>query len=626
MNIPSLSRFLPTFAIRASERRRPSRAFACAAFAAALNVACHGRPRAESEDGPPKLTASGHVAVVDLTRGAPETNAEGGIFPLPAQQTFVGLVRQLERLRTERDASGVFVRVGEARYGFGQVAEIGRLLRAVRDAGKPVTCHTHQIDNAASWLLQQGCSEIWLSPAGDVSTVGIAAQLSYLKGALDRLGIEADLLAMGRYKSGAEPLTREGPTEPSEQNLRETLQSLRVAWLEGVRTAREGNGDEVLQALEDGPWSPEEAQRRKLVDRVGFPDEALEEAKKKSKVEESLVAFGPGAASSRGIGVAEIIRILSGADRRSGGRPRIAVVPAEGSITMSAEGLMGGGITARSTVRTLARLRNDDSVKAVVLRMDSPGGSPLASDLIWRELMLMRKEKPVIASVGSMAASGGYYIVSAASKIVAERGSIVGSIGVFGGKIVLGDGLERVGITTYTFPARDEPGAAERAAYLSPLTPWDDLTREKVRQQMQSIYELFLARVAEGREMSVDAVRATAEGAIFTADVGKERNLVDELGGLSRAIELARELGKLDAAAPVVVEGAEDSLLEMLLVGEGAEAGEIEEAMTRFRERQARFWSGIAQWQRLKPFAAAVAPLVAGEYVVAALPYAIDIR
>lgn len=606
--------------------RSLSRVGVGALLAAGLALGCHGRPRAESDNGPPKLAAGGHVAVVDLSRGAPESTEEGGLFPLPAQQTFVGLVRALQRIEEEAEVGAVFVRIGEAGYNFAQAAEVGRLLGAVRDRGKSVVCHVHQIDNAKSWLVQRGCSEIWLSPAGDASTVGIAAQLTYLKGALDRLGVRADMLAMGRYKSGAEPLTREGPSEPSEQNLRETLASIRSSWLEAVRSAREGEREGLVRALEDGPWTPEAARKRGLVDRVGFPDEALEAAKKAAGVEASSVAFGPGSDGGAGVSLAEIVRVLSGADRRTGGRPRIAIVPAVGSITMSSEGLVSGGITARATVRTLSRLRKDPAVRAVVLRMDSPGGSPLASDLIWRELMLMRKEKPVVASVGNMAASGGYYIVSGASKIVAEPASIVGSIGVFGGKIVIDEALEKVGLNTVTFPASQEPGATARAAYLSPLTPWDEATREKVRDQMRSIYELFLARVAEGRGLEVDAVRATAEGAIFTAELGKQRGLVDELGGLARALEWARELASLGEDTPVVVEGPADSLLDLLLLGEGADAGEVEAALARFRERRARELAGPIAWDRLRPFAAAVAPLLAGEHVVAALPYVLEVR
>ncbi len=597
--------------------------------AALSAVACHGRPRTDSEDGTaPRLAGGAHLSIVDLSGGAPESTAEGGFFPLPARQTFVGLVRTIDRVAEDKDSAGVYVRMGEAKFSLAQAQEIGALLGKLRDKGKTVTCHTHDVENSTSWLLHRGCSKIWLTPAGDVGTVGIAAQMAYLKGAMDRLGIEADMLHMGRFKSGAEPLTREGPTDPSRENLTETLASLRREWLDGVRKARKENDDRVIAALEDGPWSPTDAKAHRLVDEIGFPDQALDAAKKAAKVEQVSVAFGQGAEERSGDTVAEIVRMLSGADERSGGRPHIAVVPAVGSITMTGEGPFGGGagITARATVKTLERLRKDKSVKAVVLRLDSPGGSPLASDLIWREMMLMRPEKPIIASVGGMAASGGYYIVCGATKIVAEPVSIVGSIGVFGGKIVFGPALEKVGINSFTFPASPAPGAAERSAHLSPLIAWDDATREKVRVQMSGIYELFLQRVAEGRKLPIDKVRATAEGAIFSAVTGKERGLVDELGGLERALEVARDLAHLDADTPVVVEGGSENLIEALLLGENADAGDVEAALMRFRAKQAKLAGEFPNFEALRPFSASLAPLLAGEAVVAALPYAFEVR
>src|SRR5262249_2583440 len=153
----------------------------------------------------------------------------------------------------------------------------------------------------------------------------------------------------------------------------------------------------------------------------------------------------------------------------------------------------------------------NDAVKAVVVRIDSPGGSPLASDLIWHELMNLRKKKPVLCSVGGMAASGGFYIASGTQKIYAEPSSIVGSIGVFGGKLVVSPGLKEIGVSSYTFPANHADGAAERAGYLSPLVPWNDETRSRVRALMQGIYDLFIARVAEGRTMPPEKVLANAE-------------------------------------------------------------------------------------------------------------------
>lgn len=593
-----------------------------------LTTGCQGRSR--GGDGERALSGEGHVAIVDLRGGAPEAAASGGFFPAPASQTYVGLIRTLDRIEKDASAAGVFVRFRGQSFPLAQAIEIGRGLHQLQNAKKKVICHTHQIDNATAALLLAGCSEIWLSPAGDVGTVGIAAQITYLKGAMDRLGIVADMLAMGRYKSGGEALTREGPSEASAQNLTETLRALREVWLTRAVEFRGDQGAKLRSILEDGPWDPEKAEDLGLVTRVGFEDEALDAAKSAAGTDKTDVAFGPGASGGPGANWAEIVRSLAGADERTGGRPRIAVVPLTGSITVSAGGPFGeSGITSDSAVKTLKRLREDESVKAVVVRLDSPGGSPLASDLIWRQMMLTRAKKPVIVSVGGMAASGGYYIACGGTKIVASEAAIVGSIGVFGGKLVFGGALEKFGVTSHAFPANPDPVAGARALHLSPLTQWDEPTRERVRASMQRIYDLFVERVAEGRKLPKEKVYATAEGAIFLSQTGKERGLVDEIGGIERALELARQTAELSEDTPVIVEGPAESLLDALLLGPEPEAGEIEAAFARFEARRlaaASIFPDAALVDQLRPFSAIVSPLLSGETVVAALPYSMSIR
>jgi protease-4 len=223
-----------------------------------------------------------------------------------------------------------------------------------------------------------------------------------------------------------------------------------------------------------------------------------------------------------------------------------------------------------------------------------------------------------------MAASGGYYIVCAADRIVAERTSIVGSIGVFGGKFIVGDALEGLGVTSFTFPASDEPGAAARAAYMSPLTPWDDATRARVRVHMQHIYDLFLKRVAKGRKLPLDHVKKHAEGAIFTARQGKERKLVDEFGGLAKALDIARKRANLDPDTPVVVEGLKESLIESLFVSEEPSAGEVEAALARAQAQQ-RAWQDLLPGE-MHAFMGSLLPLAQGEHTLAALPFVFIVR
>jgi protease-4 len=243
-------------------------------------------------------------------------------------------------------------------------------------------------------------------------------------------------------------------------------------------------------------------------------------------------------------------------------------------------------------------------------------------------MMLLRAEKPVIVSIAGMSASGGYYIASGATKIVSSSTAIVGSIGVFGGKIVLGGALSKLGVTSFPVAASPADGAAARATHMSPMNPWDDATRERVRGTMRGIYDLFVQRVAEGRDMKAEDVYATAEGEIFLATTGQKRGLIDELGGIETALAVARKEGNLPDDIAVVVEGDSESILETLLLGPEPDAQEVEEALARFEARRVQ---AAADWalgdaRSLEPFRAAVSPLFAGESVVAALPYSIEIR
>jgi protease-4 len=544
------------------------------------------------------------------------------LFPTPATRTFVGLIRSLERLRDDQDAKGVLVRFGDSSLGYSRTDEVGRLLAEIRAKGKPVVCHANGFDNSSTWLALSGCDRIWLSPAGEVSSVGLAGQVVFIKGALEKLKVNADFLHMGKYKSAVETFTRDSPSDEARQALTETLQSLRKTWLDGVEAGRKN--PKLRADVEHGPWSAREAKARGLVDEIGFESDALEDAKKRAGAERVTAGFGSSTSGKDSPDLGDLIRILAGGDERAAGRPHVAVVVAEGEISMTAGGLFsGGGITAKSFTKLFRRLAKDESVKAVVIRMDSPGGSALASDILWHELRELKAKKPVVVSVGDMAASGGYYIACAANKVLSEKTSIVGSIGVFGGKITLEATLAEYGVTSATIPASPEPGAAARAAYLSVLTPWDESTRERVKKQMEEIYNLFLERVAEGRGMPVPKVHEIAQGRIWSGAQGLERGLVDEIGGLSRAIKIARDLAKLDDRAPVVVEGQAASVLEALLGGDSADADSLARAalVAELKKTQeARIP------ESLRPFLASVGPLVGRETTVAALPFALSVR
>jgi protease-4 len=582
---------------------------------------CHGRPRSSGSGTGTGSGLTKSVAEFDLSGGVPESIG-GGLFQPPASRTYVALARAVERIAVDPDVSGAFIKLGGASLDWAQTEELGGLFDKLKKKGKPVVCHAHSLSNSSAAFALRACSRTWLSPAGDAETVGIAAQIMYMRGLFDKLKVGVDFLHVGKFKSGVEPFTREGPSEPARESLTETLRAIRDGWLEQATQA--GKPESVRIALEQGPWSPEDAKKQGLIDAVGYESEALVEVKKLARAEQVNGAYGGSGKGSKGLDITQIVRVIAGSDDSATSQPHIAVLPAEGSIAMESGGaLESGGITARAIGKTLRRLKNDDTIKAVVLRIDSPGGSALASDLIWHELRELQKKKPLVVSVGGMAASGGYYMACAGDRIFAEPTSIVGSIGVFGGKIVFSGALEEFGVHTETFPASPEPGAGARAASQSPFSTWDDPTREKVRVGMQSVYDLFISRVAAGRKLSVDKVEEVAQGRIWSGKQGLDRGLVDQLGGVTDAIAHARKLAKLAEDAPVTVEGGQDSLLEMLLVGQDANEEQVKQAIAAY---QARSLVIRELPPAVRRYASALGPLASGERVVAALPFGISLE
>jgi protease-4 len=596
-------------------------------------LGCHGRPRTWSPAAADTVAApsseastsgrNGDIVEIDLTRGAPEAPG-GGLFGTGSRQTYLRLVTLMKQVSNEPATSAVFVRFGSAHFGWGRAKELADLFARVRQAKKHVVCHADGWSNASIWIAARGCERIWVSPAGGVETIGIAAELVYAHRLLtEKLGIDVDFLQIGKYKGAEEPLTRDGPSPEARASLEGVLGAIREQWLQGMSEAR---GEAVREAVEDGPYSAEEAKRRGLVDAVGYLDEARDDAKKISGRQSFDVRFGVAAHAADRPDISDLVRAIAGGGGAEGrgGSPHVALVRAIGAISMdSGSGPFGGrsGISERGLGRTIRTLTEDNSVKAVVLRIDSPGGSALASDLLWRALMLLRAKKPLIVSIGDMAASGGYYLACTANRIFAEPTSIVGSIGVVGGKLAFGPALEQVGVHVEVVGA---PGskAAQRASYESALVPWDAETRERVRAEMTAVYDLFLRRVAEGRGTTVDMVAGAAEGRIFAGSAAKELNLVDEWGGIEQAIDEAKKLAKLDANAPVRVSGDSGGIF-----GWFDDDGASDDALA---PRLLGRWIGWPRSLRaakgtpetgVESFVASVAPLASGESTLAALPF-----
>lgn len=596
------------------------RAATGAALISLLTVAtpgCEGRtPFGSKANGEP--TTGPALVELNLTRGLSERGA-GGLFGSVPGTGYSDLLKRIETL-DEDETKGIFVRLGTGNMGFSIASELGARLKRLRDdRGIEVFCHADDLGNATMLFAATGCSEIWLSQAGGVETVGIAFSLIFGKSLLEKLSVGVDFLQVGKYKGAEEPYTRDEPSPEARETLEGTLRDLRKAWIDGVTA---GRGKPLEEALEDGPHTAKAALELGFVDKLGYLDEAREHAKTRVGAERTQVVFGPGASQDTG-GFSQLIRSISGADAE--GIPHVALIRAVGAITMGPSGGLGGGdgITESGLGKVLTQVTEDESVKAVVLRIDSPGGSALASDLLWHKLMKLREKKPLIISVGGMAASGGYYLSCAGNRIFAEPTSIIGSIGVVGGKFALGDTLKQVHVNTVTITVAPDETKQKRASYMSPFERWDDATKAKVLEGMTAIYDTFLDRIVEGRGLDHATVAASAEGRIFGGATAKERKLVDEMGGLDAAIRYALEQSGLGKDGKVRLRDAAPGLLELL----GGDPEAAEAAANRAREELDPLAKlGEALPEEARVWFASATPMMTGETFLTALPFVLTTR
>lgn len=453
-------------------------------------------------------------------------------FPQVESASVSSLYRGFRRGLDDDGVKGVALYVRNTGFGLAKAQEMRRQLLAFRDAGKFVECYFETVgegtNGTLAYFLATGCDRISMAPVGTVNLLGIYADGLFFRGTLDKLGVVPEFFTIGEYKSAGEQFTREGFSDEAEQAVSAVLDGQFDVIVHAVAQARDLPVEEVLRLIDEAPHGAREALEAGLVDELSYPDQF------RQRVEE-LAGGEP-----------RLVRLDHFGRLRGGlGARRIAVVFALGTIVRG-----GGGadpwtqeVFAGSDRLTdvLRRLREDSSVDAVVLRIDSPGGSAVASDLILREVELLAEEKPVIASMSDLAASGGYYIAAKADRIVAEEATLTGSIGVVTGRFATA-GLERdkLGIT------RDSLSRGANAGLWRDPSPMGPERAAEVRATMQPIYDAFLGHVAAGREMTVDEVDRVARGRIWIGRDARRLGLVDDLGGIDRAVEAARELAGIE--------------------------------------------------------------------------------
>lgn len=464
-----------------------------------------------------------------------------------SSETFKTKLDRIRKAREDKDVGALWLQIDGLSIGWGKVNELQRALADFRRSGKKVFAYLDSIDSAAQYAVACCCDEVCVPESGWVMLTGLRMEVMFYKDLLDKLGVKADMLQMGAFKGAAEPMSRSSMSKELRSQYEKLLDDqfdngLIGSIVEG-RSAKKWTAAQVKKLIDEGPYTARAAKELGLVDRIAYSDSFEEAIKTSLQADKLKVAKDYGAVKEEKIDLTnplDLWKLLSPSKGYSTGKAKVAVIYATGAITTgkSGGGLLDGETCGSTTmIEAIRQAEQDKSVKAIVLRVDSPGGSALASDLIWKELK--RCKKPVVASMSDVAASGGYYISMGASKVYAEPGTLTGSIGVVGGKIATIDLEKKVGIHTEVISRGANSGI------LSTSTPFSDSERKAMTALMREVYDQFLDRVVENRiRNGVKMTREKLEtdlagGRVWTGRQAKELGLVDELGSLSDAVAAA---------------------------------------------------------------------------------------
>lgn len=500
---------------------------------------------------PPETTGFDPVALV-----------AGGNRPIALRAAIAAIHRAADDPRV----AGLIARVQLSASPPAAVQELREAIAAF-SAVKPSLAWAETYPGTLSYYLASAFGEVWMQPSGSVGLIGFASNATFLRDALDKAGIEAQFVARGEYKSAANLFTEDGFTDAHREAVTRMLESLQDQVWRAVAESRNVEADALDALADQAPLLRDDALASGLIDRIGFRDEAYARMAELVGVEgDSSEMNPPRLYLTRYAGVTHsrlALPMPSIPGRRP--KPTFAVVTLEGAIVNGRGGPQflplgtprAGADTIAAALREAAA---DDSVSAIVLRVDSPGGSVTASETIWREVQRARdRGKVVVVSMGSVAASGGYYVSMGADAIVANPGTITGSIGVISGKLVIQDLKTRLGVVSDTVRTNAN---ADAWSYDALFTPEQQAEREA---EVDLFYTDFMERVAEGRGMTMEAVDVVARGRVWTGADALERGLVDELGGFRTAVRRAKILAGLDEDAEVrVVNYPGSSLLDLL--------------------------------------------------------------
>jgi protease-4 len=461
---------------------------------------------------------------------------------------------RIEKAGKDERIQALYLQIDEMGIGWGKLDELSRAIADFRKTGKKVFAYVES-GSTKDYLAALACDEICVPEPGSLMLTGMRAEVSFYKDLFEKIGVKADMLQMGDFKAAAEPFMRDSMSKPARKQLGSVLDDYyEKSLIERIVRSRAGKdftAAKVEKLIDEGPYTARAAKEAGLIDRIAYAKDFQKYIEKQFKAAEIKIVKDYGKDKKKDIDFSNpfaLLKLLATPPKsKSSSNPKIAVIYVVGAITTgkSEEGLFGMETVGSTTMlEAIRQAEKDDTVKAIVLRVDSPGGSALASDLIWNELK--HSKKPIVASMSDVAASGGYYVSMAAKKIYAEPGTLTGSIGVVGGKLAIGGAFNKVGIKT------DVISRGANSGILSTDRPFSDSERKAMTALMKDIYDQFLDKALEGRKnagkkMTREQLVNLAGGRIWTGRQAKANGLIDELGTLHDAIAAARALTNLPA-------------------------------------------------------------------------------
>jgi protease-4 len=490
------------------------------------------------------------ILELDLTDGLAEGPPSDPVSAVLTMRRLrlADILEGLRRAGRDDRVKVLLVKVGGSRIGLARIQELRAAILDFRRSGKVAVAWAETFGEFTRgnlpYYLATAFDKIWLQPTGTLGLTGIAVEQLFLHDALAKAGVSFESAKRHEYKSAADQLTETGFTGPAREAAERLVESVAEQVASGIAACRGKSPEQARALLDTGPFLAEQALANGLVDEMGYRDEVYDAVRKTAGLDATLLYLQR---YQRAHALASVSRRVQAGPR---GEKYVAMVYAHGPIRSgrSGRGPVGGGMGSDTIGAALRAAGTDDRARAVVLRVNSPGGSATASDVIWREVVRIRGAgKPVIVSMGDVAASGGYFISAAADVIVAQPGTITGSIGVIMGKPVLRELFGRAGINS------ESVAAGSNATMFSLARPFSEADWDRINVWLDAIYADFVAKVASGRRLSQDRVHELARGRVWSGADAIANGLADEAGGMREAFAIARRRGGLPADAPVRV-------------------------------------------------------------------------